>query len=260
VAKQRDARRGMTVMDSIRWRNVATMGLWVAGAMSLVLASASGLEELSVHRHRATLDAPPRPAPDPVQVSLLRTLYARHALMGYEANFDEGVPSWVPLLLDRSPALCQADAHEPCEGGWLVAQLLDPHAVLGAPLALRQALVTANARAVKLPDPGLPGLRAEPAESLNWLFAGTDDGWDNLQRLRPRVTVILRPARAVVSADGAQALLLTYGDCGRGCAKAELAFLARDGSRWSLIDRIRLHPGGELPRPLPPLPPPRERD
>jgi hypothetical protein len=214
---------------------------WVLGLVALVLsllALSTGLQAIADWRLRARLDSPPRLATDEEQVAMLRWLHARDELPG-----QTGLDSAAPVLLDHSPAWCadQPVRHD-CAPLWMARQVLDRDWFSGVPFALRRALVLGNRVASPAPDPGIASLPPRTAATWRWLFDDVDDatGWQRLRMLEPQVTVVLQPARAVVSPDGELALLLVVQHCEARCAGGKLYLFQRGEDAWRLAGAFPL--------------------
>jgi hypothetical protein len=210
---------------------------WVLGLVALVLALlalSAWAQALADWRLRARLDPPPRMATDAEQVAMLRWLHARDELPG-----QPGLRSAASVLLDRTPAWCADDSsRHDCAPLWIARQVLDREWFSGVPFELARALVLGNRVASIVPDPGIPSLPPRPAASWRWLFDDVDDatGWRRVRMLESRITVMLQPARAVVSADGRLALLLVVQHCEARCAGGRLYLFERGEGTWRLAN------------------------
>jgi|SRR5688572_3071062 len=213
-----------------------TLGLVALGSSALGIIGAWGVARGTV---RERMEHAHQPAPDPVQVALMRTLYAKQSLPGQIVVDDGGGRTMeLPVLLEHSMRFCQPedDASEECVPVWLREQLLDPQWP-AVPLPLRRALVDANAAPVVLPDPRLPGVSHESFAQVRPLL---DEDWRALRAVRPRVSGLLFPSRAVVSADGSRALLLVGYACEVECFRFVLFLFERGPAGWSVLERFEL--------------------
>jgi hypothetical protein len=65
-------------------------------------------------------------------------------------------------------------------------------------------------------------------------FSGANLGWAGFYDKYPGATGILETSRAVLSADGNEALIYAWNGCGSLCAEGGLFLLERNGNRWKI--------------------------
>ena len=101
------------------------------------------------------------------------------------------------------------------------------------PLKLRRELALANARSSAQPSPGIDGVRLVP----------TIDGFrpianDGFFKAHPGAAGIVQVSRAVLTEDGARALIYVEHDCGSWCKSGFLFVLERRGGEWVIAGRF----------------------
>jgi len=236
----------------LSWRRVLVLA-GVAGALAFAIAYAPlAMDAYEQHREREAAKPRPIVATDAQQAAIIRAL-----MLGIEgwgplpplpprpppgstedwpiySSVDHGLPK----LLDRTVALrfcpgTEADVSPPLDcplpppgrvfANWLYS---DHEFLRDIPLRLRREMVMANATSMPQPDPALPGtgLLHDP---------GADTRPDSVPRA-PGGAGALETTRAVLRADGNEALVYGATLCGPNCDTGALFLFARDGERWRL--------------------------
>jgi hypothetical protein len=209
--------------------------------LALVVWAAIGVQGAREADRERKQDAP-RVASDAEQRALLRELHATNSLARYSTN--------ELMLLDHSLMLCPARQPQSrdCAAPWITAQIRDRRQWAGYPWSMRQALLSTNSESRPLPDPRLVGVPVGSAEEVAPLLEGDRPAW---QAMRSKAMSLVRPTRAVVSADGSQAMLLVAFDVGPECELAELHLFRRGASGWERLERDRMMPWGDMRYPPP---------
>ncbi|MGH8028606.1 MAG: hypothetical protein ACREO3_01595 [Arenimonas sp.] len=221
-------------------RRIALEALLLASLALIVWAVIDAQRAREADRERKQ-DAP-RMASDAEQVALLRQLHATNSLARYANNELK--------LLDHSLRLCPPRQPQPrdCAARWITSQISDRRQWAGYPWTMRQALLSANSESRPLPDPRLVGVPVASVEDNAPLLEGDRPAW---QVMRSKAMSLVRPARAVVSADGSQAMLLIALDIGPECGLAELHLFRRGAGGWERLERDRMMPWGDMRHPPP---------
>jgi hypothetical protein len=234
---------------TLAWRRVATMALAASAAIAATLWAPVAIHTYEGYRERKAAEPHPLPANDAQQAAIVRGLLEGHRYRGVPAPPPEPGelpeaegPQRFPLVLNRTTRIpycgvAEAKASRDCplpppgtpSGDWLYS---DDVFLRDIPRKLRQELVLANAEPTAQPDPVLPRVLVVDPGIAFAPFSGA--GWAGFYARFPDATGILETSRAVITADGNNALLFAWNGCDSVCGEGGLFLLERHGERWAI--------------------------
>jgi hypothetical protein len=237
--------------DGVRWRRVLATSVVLA---CLVAASVVGsLWWLGPRPDSGPPPFPTRLATDDEQRDILALLFDR---------YFEGLPPPPPpppgpnrhspikrpdlrhrplVLVDTSLRFCApgtVDATGECAIGGIDDTIVSPRwdvDFIGAPdirLRFRTALVAANRRVHPQPMP--TGRRTIPVAAADFHRVLEAGFWRAFYRRFPGTAGVIHANRAVVSADGREALIYVEHGCDGLCGTGSLILMSRIGGRWRI--------------------------
>jgi hypothetical protein len=235
----------IVVAPGFSWRRVAIACACLAslGALALIGSLAWQNQQMIAEGVRSL--PRPLPADAATQAAIVRGLLEGHRYDGVPPPPPEpgGLPRKkgprrYPLLLDRTMPITvdrrSASGEPPLppspgqpSGDWLSS---DDVYLREIPRKLRQELVMGNTESIGQPEPVLPGVRVVERSTALASFAG--DGWSGFYAANPEASGLLETSRAVLSADGNQALIYAWNGCGSVCGEGALVLLELRGERW----------------------------
>jgi hypothetical protein len=168
------------------------------------------------------------------QVAILRAVFDPEDDLGGPGRPNAGYENQV--LINHSIELQECDSDR-------ASKCVDTRSsATGIPLDLRLALIRANSIPQAMPDPEVAhvSLKSEfEATSPFTRGADLDRAWQDF-RARHGARAFWRVSRAVVSADGTQALIYAEVHCGGLCGRGDLILLSRSNGEWTLSKSHRV--------------------
>lgn len=236
--------------SKLQQNRILILSALMAAIVAIGMSTPKVLKMLNDKEQERITRPSPRLASDLQQIELLQTLlktykYEGRPLPPPEPGDKPRTERNVPIvLLDSTISFCAdestvAGKTAPCQGDSHAELLLIPEINAQIPLKLRQELVLANEKSVKVTNPKMANVLFESRESVEKLF--TSGGWWNdFYAKFPGTAGTLSVSQAVISQDGTYALIYADNHCDGTCGTGTLHYFKRTDETWKLIASVGL--------------------